>query len=124
MINGSSAPVMPPDGHKTHMNTLAIRAELYRKLESICGLNTAKLDTYITSCTSGTVYWRDLSLTPMTGIDTYIPEVSLGVDDADEVTGERLSIPSAPIFSIPAHWQLLPRPSDINRYYRPLTFEI
>ena len=30
MIHGSCAPPMPPDGHKTHLNRLAIQPEEYR----------------------------------------------------------------------------------------------
>ncbi|KAF7363420.1 Microtubule associated protein [Mycena sanguinolenta] len=46
-------------------------------------------------------------------IDAYIPETSLGIEDEDHITGERLTVPFPPIFNIPPHHER--RPTDIMR---------
>jgi hypothetical protein len=51
MVNGPSAPPMPLEGHKSHLNTLSIRPEIYRKLESIYGFKDEVMDHLIATCT-------------------------------------------------------------------------
>jgi hypothetical protein len=50
MISASSAPPLPMDGHKSHMNTLAIRPEYYRQLESMYRFKDEAFDEVITNC--------------------------------------------------------------------------
>ena len=50
MLNGQAAPPMPIHGHKSHLNTLAIRPELYRKLESIYHFKDEMMDEAIAAC--------------------------------------------------------------------------
>jgi hypothetical protein len=47
------------------------------------------------------------------GIDAYIPEESLGIEDENKITGERLSVPCPSTFKIMPHLER--RPSDIVR---------
>jgi hypothetical protein len=47
------------------------------------------------------------------GIEDYIPVESLGVEDEDETTGERLSVPANICCNIPP--MPLNRPSEISR---------
>lgn len=35
MIHDANAPLMPPEGHKSHMNNLKVRPESWRRLESM-----------------------------------------------------------------------------------------
>ncbi|KAJ7219247.1 hypothetical protein GGX14DRAFT_435292 [Mycena pura] len=96
MINGATAPKMPPPGHKSHQNHLHVRPQEWRRLESIYSFNNIAFDDLV-------VNW----------IDSHIPDTSLGVEDADPVTGERLTIPCPPVFNIPPHDER--RPTDILR---------
>jgi hypothetical protein len=52
-------------------------------------------------------------ITCVLGMDDYIPYESLGVEDEDEITGERLSVPGGLLCSVPP--MLLNRPSEISR---------
>lgn len=58
--------------------------------------------------------WPTLTLWRITGIDSHIPDESLGVEDEDRLTGERLTIPCPPVFNIPFHIER--RPTDIMRW--------
>ncbi|KAE9387498.1 hypothetical protein BT96DRAFT_484276 [Gymnopus androsaceus JB14] len=97
MTNDRFAPPMPPDGHKSHQNTLKVRPESWRRLENIYTLENFRMEEVITA-------W----------IDTYLPEHALGVEDRDEATGETLSIP-CPGTDFDIMYQEERRPSDINR---------
>ena len=50
----------------------------------------------------------------VSGIEDCIPFESFGVDDEDEMTGERLSVPAGVYCNIPP--MPLNRPSEISRY--------
>jgi hypothetical protein len=55
-------------------------------------------------------------------MEEFVPCESLGVSDEDESTGERLTVPCEPFFSIPP--LPLARAEDIERYFSPATFVI
>ncbi|KAJ7109350.1 hypothetical protein C8R44DRAFT_284984 [Mycena epipterygia] len=96
MTNDALAPKMPPTGHKSHQNHLQVRPQAWRRLESIYSFKDISMDDIVVS-------W----------IDSHIPDTSLGVEDEDPLTGERLTIPCPPIFQIPSHRER--RPTDIMR---------
>lgn len=54
-------------------------------------------------------------------MEEFVPCKSLGVDDEDERTGERLTIPCDPFFSIVS--LPLARAEDIERYVRSVMFK-
>ncbi|KAJ3998183.1 hypothetical protein F5050DRAFT_1806143 [Lentinula boryana] len=97
MKNGKYAPAMPPDGHKSHMNTLKVRPETWRRLESIYSLDYFQLEEVI-------IAW----------IDMYLPEYPLEVEDVDEDTGETLSIP-CPGTDFDIMYREERKPSDLSR---------
>ncbi|KIM85232.1 hypothetical protein PILCRDRAFT_817232 [Piloderma croceum F 1598] len=96
MVTGVGTPEMPRQGHGSHRNKLTVRPEPYRKLQSIYQLIEEVFDTLI-------LEW----------IEDYIPVESLGVEDEDETTGERLSVPANICCNIPP--MPLNRPSEISR---------
>ena len=114
MINGATAPKMPPPGHKSHQNHLHIRPQEWRRLESIYSFNNIAFDDLVVNC--NVLFFYLIQLWPSKtspGIDSHIPDTSLGVEDPDPVTGERLTIPCPPVFNIPPHDER--RPTDILR---------
>ncbi|KAJ7709933.1 hypothetical protein B0H17DRAFT_1191069 [Mycena rosella] len=96
MTNDTMAPKMPPTGHKSHQNHLKVRPEAGRRLESIYSFQDISMDDIVVS-------W----------IDSHVPDRSMGVEDEDPLTGERLTIPCPPVFNIPFHNER--RPTDIMR---------
>ncbi|KAJ7940665.1 hypothetical protein B0H13DRAFT_2226032 [Mycena leptocephala] len=96
MTNDAMAPKMPPPGHKSHQNHLSARSQAWRRLESIYSLTDISMPAIV-----------------MSWINSHIPDTSLGIDDEDPLTGERLTIPSPPVFNIPFHNER--RPTDIMR---------
>lgn len=52
MTNDRFAPPMPPDGHKSHQNTLKVRPESWRRLENIYTLENFRMEEVITACAS------------------------------------------------------------------------
>jgi hypothetical protein len=50
MVNGQAAPSMPICGHKSHLNTLTIRPEFYRKLETIYRFRDEMIEEMIAAC--------------------------------------------------------------------------
>ncbi|KAJ7632591.1 hypothetical protein FB45DRAFT_508821 [Roridomyces roridus] len=96
MTNDALAPKMPPAGHKSHQNHLKVRPQAWRRLESIYSFDEVSIDDIVVS-------W----------VDSHIPDESLGVEDEDAETGERLTIPCPPVFKIPFHNER--RPTDIMR---------
>jgi len=96
MTNDAMAPKMPPPGHKSHQNHLKVRPQAWRRLESIYPLVDQSMTAIVSS-------W----------IDAHIPETSLGIEDEDALTGERITVPHRPIFNIPFHNER--RPTDIMR---------
>ncbi|KAJ7057040.1 hypothetical protein C8F01DRAFT_341600 [Mycena amicta] len=96
MKNDATAPPMPPPGHKSHLNHLSVRPQTWRRLESIYSFSAF-------SMADAVVRW----------IDTYIPNTSLGVEDCDSATGEKLTIPCPPVFSVPFHDER--RPTNLRR---------
>ncbi|KIL69725.1 hypothetical protein M378DRAFT_184127 [Amanita muscaria Koide BX008] len=96
MLCHPEAPVIPPHGHKSHLNHLKARPERWRRLECIQPIDSSIMDKRVTD-------W----------IDTHIPDTSLGCDDTDHSTGESLTIPCPPVFDIPPHVEM--RPTDIFR---------
>lgn len=44
------APNPPPTGHKSHLNSLSVRPETWRRLESIHPLDSTKLNKNIAAC--------------------------------------------------------------------------
>ncbi|KAJ6502575.1 hypothetical protein C8R45DRAFT_1092404 [Mycena sanguinolenta] len=96
MTNDALAPKMPPPGHKSHQNHLKVHPQEWRRLECIYSLMDQAMAKIVSS-------W----------IDAYIPETSLGIEDEDHITGERLTVPYSPIFNIPFRNER--RPTDIMR---------
>ncbi|KAF7322950.1 Microtubule associated protein [Mycena chlorophos] len=96
MTNDAAAPKMPAPGHKSHLNHLSVRPQSWRRLESIYPFKNFSMEEVV-------VRW----------IDTHIPETSLGVEDMDAATGERLTIPCPPIYNIPLRDER--RPTNIQR---------
>ncbi|KAJ7343511.1 hypothetical protein DFH08DRAFT_229263 [Mycena albidolilacea] len=96
MTNDALAPKMPPPGHKSHQNHLKVEPHPSRRLEVIYSFLDKSMSGIVSS-------W----------IDDHVPDTSLGVEDADPVTGERLTVPHPPIFNIPFHNER--RPTDIMR---------
>lgn len=47
---GVGAPEIPPEGHKSHHNTLTVRPEPYRKLQSIYQLQDRHFDNLVLDC--------------------------------------------------------------------------
>ncbi|KAJ7449782.1 hypothetical protein FB451DRAFT_737367 [Mycena latifolia] len=94
MTNDAMAPRMPPTGHKSHQNHLKVRPQAWRRLESIYSFQDISMDDIVVSY-------------------SHIPDTSLGVEDEDPLTGERLTIPCPPVFNIPFHNER--RPTDIMR---------
>jgi hypothetical protein len=78
-------------------------------------MTESAMEVIVTSCMSipFSSYCRVLCSGKIIGVDSHIPEHSLGIDDANWVTGERLSIPCPSIFRIAPHLER--RPSDIIR---------
>ncbi|KAJ4487985.1 hypothetical protein J3R30DRAFT_3654361 [Lentinula aciculospora] len=111
MTNDRFAPAMPPDGHKSHMNTLKVRPETWRRLEGIYSLDNFRLEEVIISCSQIPILTCSMSA----GIDVYLPERSLGIDDRDETTGETLSIPCHPGTGFNIMYKEERRPSDLSR---------
>ncbi|KAJ3883433.1 hypothetical protein F5051DRAFT_435091 [Lentinula edodes] len=97
MTNDRFAPAIPPDGHKSHLNTLKVRPEAWRRLENIYSLENFRLEEII-------IAW----------IDMYLPSYSLGVNNRDEATGETLSIP-CPGTDFDIMYIEERRPSDLSR---------
>ncbi|EGN92463.1 hypothetical protein SERLA73DRAFT_117361 [Serpula lacrymans var. lacrymans S7.3] len=79
-------------------NTLSVRSERYRKLQRVLPLNREELDDYICAWT-----------------EEFVPCLSLGVEDEDEKTGERFSVPCQPFYNVPP--LPLGRPADIERLF-------
>lgn len=52
MMNDRFAPLMPPNGHKSHLNALKVRPESWRRLENIYSLENFGLEEVITACVS------------------------------------------------------------------------
>jgi hypothetical protein len=50
MTHGAYAPSMPPVGHKSHLNSLSVRPERYRKLESMKRLKSTYFERAVTQC--------------------------------------------------------------------------
>ncbi|KAL0946926.1 hypothetical protein HGRIS_013087 [Hohenbuehelia grisea] len=96
MLCDPTAPAEPPPGHKSHLNHLEVRPEHWRRLTTLKGFYEDKLEVIIGA-------W----------VDSKIPEKSLGIHDEDMETGERISVPCAPLFNIPD--QLLRRPANLIR---------
>jgi len=116
MIPGVGAPEIPPEGHKSHRNTLSVRPESYRKLQSIYQLKDRDFHTLMLKCESKIsllVSNMCLSVRAL-GIDCYIPFEPFGVEDEDETTGERLSVPASACCDVPP--MPLNRPSEISWY--------
>ncbi|KAJ7155992.1 hypothetical protein C8R43DRAFT_1087364 [Mycena crocata] len=105
MTNDAMAPKMPPAGHKSHQNHLQVRPQAWRRLESIYSFNDLSMDDIVQ------LIWP--TYRKFSGIDSHIPDTSLGVEDEDSLTGERLTIPCTPVFNIPFHNER--RPTDIMR---------
>ncbi|KAJ7275365.1 hypothetical protein B0H12DRAFT_1199468 [Mycena haematopus] len=96
MTNDAMAPQMPPPGHKSHQNHLKVQPQVWRRLESIYSFTDQAMTGIVSS-------W----------IDSHVPDTSLGIEDEDNITGERITVPHAPIFNIPFHNER--RPTDIMR---------
>jgi hypothetical protein len=115
MINAPSAPEMPMEGHKSHLNLLRVRPERYRTLESMYHFKRAAFDEALKQCRLSALWHGSNGLdggTTRTGINTHIPHIPLGAEDEDERTGERLTISSSK-FKVSPHKPQ--RPSDILR---------
>ncbi|KAJ4495558.1 hypothetical protein C8R41DRAFT_762543 [Lentinula lateritia] len=110
MTNDRFAPAIPPDGHKSHLNTLKVRPEAWRRLENIYTLENFRLEEIIIACSSHT----NLTSPMFVGIDMYLPSYSLGVNNRDEATGETLSIP-CPGTDFDIMYIEERRPSDLSR---------
>lgn len=127
MLLGPDAPPVPPDGHKSHRNHLTVRLESYRNLENIYQMldnvfRKIVLDCeYLECCIYACVTSTYLDIFTCLGIDDHVPSEPLGIDDEDEETGERLSIPSPMCCNIPP--LPLTRPSEISRYIFTLLFQ-
>ncbi|KAJ6496653.1 hypothetical protein C8R47DRAFT_973464 [Mycena vitilis] len=97
MTNDPNAPDNPPRGHKSHKNHLQVQSQATRRLKDIYNFADESLFIAVTS-------W----------IDSNVPHTSLGIEDEDPDTGEKLSIASqSPVFNIPFHSER--RPSDMMR---------
>jgi len=116
MVPGVGAPEIPRPGHGSHCNKLTVRPEPYRKLQSIYQLIDEVFNTLILECKSRIFILfvsNVCSSGRLLGIEDYIPIESLGVEDEDETTGERLSVPAGICCDIPP--MSLNRPSEISR---------
>ncbi|KAJ3817340.1 hypothetical protein F5880DRAFT_1626345 [Lentinula raphanica] len=82
MINGRDAPPMPPEGHRSHRNNLAVRPETWRRLENIYSLDNFDFENVVSSCKC-----------QFSRIDMFFPFEPLRMDDMDEDNGDTLSIP-------------------------------
>ncbi|KAI0798054.1 hypothetical protein C8Q75DRAFT_740501 [Abortiporus biennis] len=96
---GPAAPQMPPDGHKSHLNILAVRPENWRSLESIQSIEAddflVKARFFTTNIHYGPLY---------------------GIEDMDEITGEQITIPAKRYFEIPP--RIIGHPSNIEKVCR------
>ncbi|KAJ7582994.1 hypothetical protein C8J56DRAFT_791555 [Mycena floridula] len=97
MINSPHAPAMPPPGHKSHLNHLAIIPTHYRCLVQVrqFRIDASELGDSILS---------------ETGLEQNVPNRALGVDDIDPETCHRLALPcpSKPAYDIPPTVMLKP----------------
>ncbi|KAF7304857.1 Microtubule associated protein [Mycena kentingensis (nom. inval.)] len=96
MRNDAAAPKMPPPGHKSHLNHLTVRPQAWRRLESIYPFQNISMPEVV-----------------MKWVDTHVPQTSLGVEDFDSATGEKLTIPCPPVYNIPLRDER--RPTNIQR---------
>ncbi|KAJ7658776.1 hypothetical protein DFH06DRAFT_1131068 [Mycena polygramma] len=95
MKNDPNGPDNPPRGHKSHKNHLQVQSQATRRLKDIYNFTNESLFEAVTSYSN-------------------VPNTSVGIEDEDPVTGEKLSIASeSPVFSIPFHNER--RPSDMMR---------
>jgi hypothetical protein len=97
MIFGLNIPDGPREGHKSHINRLAVRLEHYRQLESVRRITNDHFVENINK--SRSISLRNLVVFDvflLLVLDTYVPRDSLTLDDVHnyEVNGERLACPS------------------------------
>ncbi|KAF5365751.1 hypothetical protein D9758_003303 [Tetrapyrgos nigripes] len=98
MENDRAAPKMPAPSHKSHLNDLKVRPEVWRRLESIYILHE----------------YCALEKTVTAWMDDHVPGTSLGIEDEDNETGDIFSIPcQETIFHIP--YSAERRPNNILR---------
>jgi hypothetical protein len=117
MVLGVGAPGMPCEGHTSHRNTLTVRPESYRKLQSIYQLMHEGFHALVLDCESQAIFVLCqicAHAREKLGIEEYIPLGPFGVEDEDDITGERLSVPAGSHFNVPP--MPLNRPSDISRF--------
>ena len=93
--------------------SLNVRPERYRKLRLVHTIDPALFSDIISDC-----WYRSSACAHTTdhtsGVEGSVPGESLGVNDEDEHTGERLTVPCDPFFSIVP--LPLARAEDIERY--------
>ena len=89
------APKRPPEGHKSHKNSLAIRPEQYRKLRRMDRVDAEVINNQVLAC----MYL--CPIVPITYsahvksvIRLHIPSGSINVPDCDPETGTRPSLPA------------------------------
>ncbi|KIY50881.1 hypothetical protein FISHEDRAFT_71192 [Fistulina hepatica ATCC 64428] len=88
-----SAPELPPPGHKSHSNALAVRAEAYRDHFRDVFTIDKSLDRLVTN-------W----------VNNYVPSEPIEQDDMDPLSGEALTLPR-----VGQHVPTPKRPSDLRR---------
>ncbi|KAJ7279692.1 hypothetical protein C8J57DRAFT_1303986 [Mycena rebaudengoi] len=100
MLRDLNAPNIPATGQKSQHANVEIRSWHWRQLDQIQPLDAS----WRTSLPELAISWAD----------SRIPSESLGVEDVDSKTGERLTVPCPPTFDIPSHTGR--RPTDIMRF--------
>ncbi|KAI0341686.1 hypothetical protein BDW22DRAFT_259794 [Trametopsis cervina] len=101
MLLGRDAPRVPEEGHKTHRNTLSVRAENWRKLSDMSIIPSTVFDDYTSRF-----------------IHMHIPSHDLRVADPDDDSGDRLTVPCS-VFRIAD--TIIGRPSDVLRVSQWIT---
>ena len=112
MIHGSSAPPMPPDGHKAHLNHLAIQAEDYRSrfVKIVVPKDKNHFDDLVSEC-KPRYYPLSVYILRATPVVHTLPRTKLDHPTVDDSTGYAFTLP-AKGFDIPL--PSVPRPTNVR----------
>ncbi|KAH9951323.1 hypothetical protein B0H21DRAFT_718505 [Amylocystis lapponica] len=99
---GRHAPEMPPEGHKSHRNTLSVIPQGYRRLETMHLID----DPY---------FIEDMTAF----LNHYIPSASLDAPNADPQSGEQITVPCSPYYNLPE--RAIGQVATVDRVFRWVT---
>ncbi|KAI0054043.1 hypothetical protein FA95DRAFT_1507578 [Auriscalpium vulgare] len=86
IVGHKDVPKPPPEGHKSHLNSLRVRPERHRRLERIVHADPSRSTRLVTAYAEKTI--PDEDGPPLAG-------------DIDPTSGRRLTVPCNPTFNVP-----------------------